>query len=422
MALFGEKRRRLLGLDIGSASIKILELARSGSGYRVESHAVQPLSPNAVVERNISSVEEVGEAIRQAHSGSRSRIRRAALAVGGAGVIARTVAMEASLSDAAIAARIDAEANRYIPHPRDEVALDFEVRGLSEQQAEQADVLLVACRRNYIESLTAALTAGNLKAAVIEPESQAIERLFALLAPRFRPQAGELVVALADLGATVTTLSVLVDGRCVFAREQPFGGGQLTEAIQRHYSLSREEAELAKRQKSLPGDYAQEVLQPFAETAAQQLSRSLRFFFSSTHYSGVDHLLLLGGAAGADGLAETLQRALETPATVADPFADMSLAPGVDHAALAADAPALALACGLAMRSFEGLPPVSGHGYPRSEPDASARAAAADERDQARATGRMVPAGRSKAPGRRRSNPSGKARRWPWNRPASRGG
>ena len=354
MALFGEKRKKMLGLDIGSAAVKVLELSRNNAGYRVESHAVEPLPPNAVVERNISAIEEVGEAIRRAHLRSKSRIKRVALAVGGAGVIAKTISMDASLSDAAIEARITAEAGRYIPHPLDEVAFDFEVRGLSEQHAEQADVLLVACRRNHIESLVAALAAGNLKPLVIEPESQTIERLFALLAPQFPRQAGELVVAVADLGASVTTLSVLVDGRCVFAREQPFGDRRLTEAIQQRYSLPYGEAELAKRQGGLSGDYAQDVLQPFNEAAAQQLSRSLRLFFSSTHYSDVDQVLLLGGAAAADGLTEALQHALETPVAVANPFAGMSLAPGIDATALAADAPALALACGLAMRMASG--------------------------------------------------------------------
>lgn len=353
MALFGERHKRLLGLDIGSASIKVLELSRSGTDYRVESHGVESLPPNAVVDRNISAVEEVGAAIKRAHVRSKSRVKRAVLGVAGAGVIARTITLDASLSDAAILARIIAEADKYIPHPLSELAMDFEVLGLSEQHPEQADVLLVACRRNNIEALTAALAVGNLKPLVIEPESQAIERVFELLEPQFQRQAGELVVAVANLGATVTTLSVLVDGRSIFTREQAFGGRHLTEAIQQHYALSYEEAEAAKRQGGLSGDYGDAVLEPFNEAAAQQLSRSLRFFFSSTHYSDVDLLLLLGGTAATKGLSGALERALQTPVTVADPFAGMSLAPGVDPAALTADAPALALACGLAMRPWQ---------------------------------------------------------------------
>ena len=317
MAIFDSKRKMVLGLDIGTASVKVLELSMGGLGYQIESYAVEPLPPNAVQEGNISAVGEVGEAIKRAYARSKSRIRRAAVAVAGSAIIAKTIAMEANLSDADIQARITAEASRYIPHPLKEVAMDFEVQGLSEQDPGQVDVLLVACRRNHIEQLSAALAASGVKLAVIEPESQAIERVYGLLQRQFERQAGEFVVAVVDVGAAVATVTVLVDGRCVFAREQSFGGQCLT------------------------------------EDAAQHVSRALRLFFSSTHYSDVDQMLLVGGAAATEGLADALQSALGVSAVIADPFAGMALAPRIDTAALAEDAPALALACGLALRSFD---------------------------------------------------------------------
>ena len=353
MAMFGHKQKKLLGLDIGSASIKLLELSRSGGGYRLESYAVEPLPPNAVVERNISDVAPVGEAIKRAHASSGSRITKGTLAVAGSTVITRTIAMQASLTDAQIGERIAQEAERYLSYPIDELAVDFEVQGLSESHPEQTEVLLAACRKKTIELIASALAGAGLVPAVIEPQGQAVERVFELLEPPLARQAGELVIALVDVGATVTTLSVLVDGRATFTRDQAGGGRDLTRAIAKRYSLPFQEAEVAKLQGGLPGDFERDVLQPCNESAIQQLVRSLHYFYSSTHYNNVDHVLLVGGAASTAGLADGLQHALGAPVAIADPFADMSVAARVDAAALAEDAPALSVSCGLAMRGFE---------------------------------------------------------------------
>ena len=355
MGLIGKKgkRKKLLGLDIGSASVKVLELSMSNGSCRVESCALEALPPDAVVEGNISDVEEVGEALKRARSRSGSRVSRAVVAVGGPAVTARTIVVDSSLSDMDILERITADADRYVPFPLDEVAIDFEVRGLSEHHPEQAEVLLVACRRKDIAGLCEILHAAGLEPAVVEPEGQAVERLFELLEPQLGRQVGELVVALADIGATATTLWVLVDGQVVFSRGQPIGGRQLVKAIQERYSLPFQEADNAVRRGGLPGDFAESVLQPFNEEVAGHLSRLLRFFYSSTHYTDVDRILLIGGAASAPGLLDALQNALQAPTAVADPFAGMSVSPLIDADTLAADAPALALCCGLAMRSFE---------------------------------------------------------------------
>ncbi len=353
MGLIGKMRKRLLGVDIGSAFVKVLELSMSNGGCRVESCALEALPPDAVLEGNIRDVAGVGEALRRAHSQAGCRVRRAALAVGGPSVIARTIAIDASLADRDILGRIEADADRYIPYPLGEVAIDFEVQGLAEHDPGQAEALLVACRSQDIDRLLSVLRAAGLEAAVVEPEDQAVERLFERLAPQFERQVGELVLAMADIGATATTLRVLVDGRVVFSREQRFGAGQLVEAVKERVSISWQEAAAAVRNGKLPGDSAESVLQPFNEEAARLLSNALRFFYSSGHYSDIDGIVLTGGAAATPGLGDALQHELQAPATVAAPFAGMSVSPRVDVEALAADAPALALCCGLAMRGFE---------------------------------------------------------------------
>lgn len=351
--LFKKKPNVLLGLDISSTSVKLLELSRNNGRYRVEAYAVEPLPPNAVVEKNISDVEGVGEAIKRVLSRSKASARQAAVAVAGSAVITKTIEMDAALTDDEMENQITVEADQYIPYPLDEVAIDFEVQGLSERNPEQVEVLLAACRRENVEMRQAALELGSLKPAVVDIEAHAMKRAFELLKPQLGSNPQDLVVAIIDIGATMTTLSVLADDRSIYTREQLFGGKQLTEEIQRRYSLSFEEAGLAKKQGGLPDDYEEEVLQPFKEAVLQQVTRSLQFFFSSSQYDDVDYIVLAGGTASIDGLADMIESKLGTPTLIANPFVDMSLANKVDSDALANDAPAMMIACGLAMRSFD---------------------------------------------------------------------
>ena len=352
-SLFGKKKKiPVLGLDISSSSVKLLELSRSGSGYRVESYAVASLPPNSVVEKNIAEVDGVGEAIEQARTRSRTKLKTAAVAVAGSAVITKLVDMPADLNNDAMEDQISLEADQYIPYPLDEVAIDFEVQGLSEKKPDQVEVLIAACRRENVDLRVDALEMADLTAKVVDVEAYAIERAFELISSGIDSDE-DSAVAILDIGSTMTTLSVLVGGKTVYTREQLFGGRQLTEEIQRRYGLSVEEAGLAKKQGGLPDDYEPEVLEPFRDAVVQQVTRSLQFFFSSSHYNDVDQIVLAGGVASMVGLADIVQEKLGTPTVVANPFADMSVASRVDAAALSNDAPSLMIACGLAMRSFD---------------------------------------------------------------------
>lgn len=352
-SLFGSRRSvPVLGLDISSSSVKLLELSRSGDQYRIESYAVASLPPNAVQEKNIADVEAVGEAIRTVHTRAKTKLKTAAVAVAGSAVITKVIDMPAGLSDDAMENQITLEADQYIPYPLDEVALDFEVQGPSERNPEQVEVLLAACRRENIETRVDLLEVADLTPKVVDVEAYSIERAFGLIAPQL-DIADDAVVAIVDIGSTMTTLSVLVAGETIYTREQLFGGRQLTEEIQRRYGLTVEEAGLAKKQGGLPDDYESEVLDPFKDAVVQQIVRSLQFFFSSSQYNDVDHILLAGGVSSMAGLADLVQERLGTSASVANPFARMSVASKVDAVALSNDAPALMIACGLAMRSFD---------------------------------------------------------------------
>ncbi|HCW91312.1 MAG TPA: pilus assembly protein PilM [Marinobacter sp.] len=351
--LLGKKSSAVLGLDISSSSVKLLELSKQGDRYKVESYAVEPLPANAVVEKNITDVEAVGEVLKRVVSKSRTGLRNAAVAVSGSAVITKVIQMEGGLNEFEMEDQIALEADQYIPYPLDEVSIDFEVQGPSETNPDQVDVLLAACRKENVDVREDALEIAGLKARVVDVEAYALERAYTLIEPQLDAQGEDLVVAVVDLGATMTTLSVLAEGKTVYTREQIFGGKQLTEEIQRRYGLSLEEAGLAKKQGGLPDDYEAEVLMPFREAVVQQVARALQFFFGASQYNAVDYVVLAGGTASIQGLTDMVEEKTGAPTLLANPFADMSVGTRVNASALGNDAPSLMIACGLAMRSFD---------------------------------------------------------------------
>lgn len=353
MPLFQKKTIPLVGVDISATAVKLLELSRSGGRYRVESYSVEPLPSNSVVDKNISDVESVGEAIGRAFKKSGSRTKQAAAAVAGSAVITKIITMPANLSEDDMESQIQIEADQYIPFPLEEVSLDFEVLGPSENTTERVDVLLAASRSDNVDVRVAALELGGMGARIIDVEAFALENTVRLLASDMFDDASDKIVAVADVGATMTTFSVLENMKIVYSREQSFGGIQLTEEIQRRYGLSYEEAGLAKRQGGLPDNYEPEVLDPFKESMAQQISRAQQFFYSSSQISSIDHLFLAGGCASIPGIAEVVQERIGLPTSIANPFANMAVASRVPAQSLANDAPAMMVSCGLALRSFD---------------------------------------------------------------------
>jgi len=352
LSFLDKKARPVIGLDISSTSVKLLELSRHGDRYRVETYAVKPLPPNAVVEKNINDQEAVAEVIKSMVKQSKTKLKYAAVAVAGSAVITKMIDLPAGLTDDAMETQISLEADQYIPFPLEEVAIDFEVQGISPRNPDQVEVLLAACRRENVEMRAGVIQLSDLIPEKVDIEAYSMERAFELISEQLEDQEGQ-VVAIIDIGATMTTLSVLVDGKTVYTREQLFGGKQLTEEIQRRYGLSREEAGLAKKQGGLPDDYETEVLGPFQDAVVQQVTRSLQFFFSASQYNDVDYIILAGGVASLEGLVGLIEEKLGTQTVVANPFARMSVSSRVNAVSLANDAPSLMIVTGLAMRSFD---------------------------------------------------------------------
>jgi type IV pilus assembly protein PilM len=308
-----------------------------------------------VVDKNIQDVEAVGQTIQKAVTRSGTKTKNAAVAVSGSAVITKIINMPKDLTDNELETQIEMEADQYIPYPLEEINLDFEVIGESENNPETVDVLLAASRSENIELRSAALSLGGLVPKIVDVEAYTIENSSKLIAHQMESDSTDKdnIIAVIDIGATMTSLNVLKNNHLIYSREQSFGGKQLTEEIMRRYGLAYEEAGRLKKEGGLPDNYIDEVLNPFKETIAQQASRFLQFFYTSGQHNTVDSIALAGGCASIPGIDELVESQLDTPTVIANPFAEMSLASRVNPQSLSSNAPSLMIACGLAMRSFD---------------------------------------------------------------------
>ncbi len=350
MFLSKKKSQPILGVDISATAIKLLELSRSGSKYHVESYAVEALPQHSVADKTINDLELVGETVGKAVKKSGTKIKTAAVAVAGSSVITKIITMPAGLSDDDMENQIQIEADQYIPFPLEEVAMDFEVIGPSEESADRVDVLLAASRSEFVDNVVAAVNLGGLTAKVVDIESFALENAVSIIAKNLPESQPKEVIAIADVGSNTTTFSVLENMKIIYSREDNFGGSQLTEEIQRRYGLSFEEAGLAKRKGGLPDNYGSEVLEPFKENMMSQIGRAIQFFNASSQISNIDQLILAGGCSSIAGISELVENRLQLPTTIANPFSNMTLASKISINALSNDAPAMMIACGLALR------------------------------------------------------------------------
>ncbi len=352
--IFRRASRPLLGLDITTSSVKLIELGRSGDGFRVESYAAEASPPNAISEKAIVDAEAVGEAVRRAVKRSGAKTRDAAIAISGDAAITKVIQMPASFTDAELEGQVEMQADQYIPFPMEEVSYDFEVLGVSEKDPDMLDVLLVATRTENVDQRQAAVEAGGLGARIVDVEAFALENACRLLKHQMPDGGMGHNVAVVDFGASSTTFSVLRDLRVIYTRDFAFGGQLLTEEIMRTYGMSLEEAGKAKKAGGLPANYEPEVLEPFIDDMSQQVSRSLQFFLASgSGREQPDQILVCGGCANITGVADVIGSRVGIPTEIGNPLGEMKLSSRAKSQGVMRDATALLTACGLALRSFD---------------------------------------------------------------------
>ncbi|MCO7189863.1 pilus assembly protein PilM [Pseudoalteromonas rubra] len=342
----------MVGVDIGSHCVKAVLLAESSAGYRVEAVAIEPLPKGAMKERAIQDIEAVGKVISKIRKRLPKTTHFAAVAVSGQTVITKMIFMDVSLSDAELESQIAIEADSLIPYPLDEVSLDFEKLTVNEADPSKVNVLLSAARTESVQARVSALEEAGLKAKVVDVESYALARSVDVLYGQLPSDAYDKVVGIIDIGAVVTLVSVVQSGKTLYTRDQVFGGEQYTNSIVAYYNKSFDQAELAKTTGDLPPNYTFEVLAPFQTSLLQQVRRALQMFMTTSGQEQVDYIVLTGGTAQVEGLDRLLVDELGVHAIVADPFANMEIAPKVDRGVLSNHRAQFAIATGLALRSF----------------------------------------------------------------------
>ncbi|HEY5764267.1 MAG TPA: pilus assembly protein PilM [Rhodocyclaceae bacterium] len=354
LSIFSAKAKPLIGLDLSSSAVKMVELSfDSRNGYRVERYVVEVLPKDVIVDGNVANLEVAAETVKRAWKRLGSSTRSVAMALPAASVITKKVIVPAGQREEELEVQVESEANQYIPFALEEVNLDFQVIGPAASSPDEVEVLIAASRKEKVEDRVAVAEAAGLTASVMDVESHALLAAFELVQTQL-PEAGDnQVVALVDIGGSVMNLTVLRNLQPVYTREQAFGGTQLTQNIARQYGMSFEEAEAAKRSGNLPENYESDLLRPFIDDLALEVSRALQFFFTSTQFNQVDHIVLAGGTGALAGADEAVAARVQVNTVVANPFASMVLSDRVRARNLLTDSASLMVACGLALRRFD---------------------------------------------------------------------
>ena len=350
---FSAKTPPLIGLDIGSSSVKIVELSDAGGGtMRMERYAIEPLPRGAVVDGNIDKIDVVAEAVKRAWRRAGCRIKNVAMALPASAVITKRIALPASLREEELEMQVESEANQYIPFALDEVSLDFQVLGPIPNAPDDVEVLIAASRKEKVEDRMAVAQAAGLKPVVLDIESHASRLAMSRIVKALPNEGKDALVALFEIGADTTSLKVLRDEEMLYDRDQAFGGSQLTQLISRQYGFSFEEAELKKLGGDLPEDYESAILGPFVDSLSQEIGRALQYFFTSTPHHKVHYVMLAGGTATLPGLKERVTDLTGFASMVVNPFEHMKLGSSVRENKVRREAPSYLTACGLAMRRF----------------------------------------------------------------------
>jgi len=353
-SLFGGKSPPMLGLDISTSSLKLVELSKGRSdNWVLERCGIEPLERGWINEGTIEKFDEVADAARRLLNKTGAKAKHVALALPTSVVISRRVVLPAGLSERELEVQVESEANQYIPFSLDEVTLDFCVIGPSKTSVGDVDVMIAASRKEKIEERQGLAQAVGLTPLVVDVESYAARLAASRVIGRLPGGGGGAMIALFEIGATSTTLQVIRDDDLVYERDQVFGGAQLTQMIARQYGFTNEEAEAKKRGGDLPENFSTAVLAPFVETLAQEVDRALKFFFTSTPHNRVDYVMLAGGSGSLMGLTEAVTRHTSFPCQVINPFEGMEISGGgMREKKMLREAPSYLTACGLAMRRY----------------------------------------------------------------------
>lgn len=349
ISIFNRKQPPLIGLDIGTSAVKLVELSSPAPHqFRLDRYAIEPLPRGAIVDGNIEHLDQVADAVRRVWKNSRSRARHVAIGIPSPSVITKKLRLPAGLPEQQLAAQVESAAIQYLPFPLNEIRLDFDVIG--PHGNDEIDILMAVARADKIDKRVAIAEAIGLKPLIADIDA------FAAQAAVMRQQASTApsqMTALLQIRSQYSHLSLLADNEVLYQREHNFGSLQLTQAIMRTYDFSQDVAEIRKIADDLPDDYPTRVLQPYLETTVLEIARALQLLHTSTQCDRADRLLLSGGGALTPGLAAAVQAHTQIPTALVNPFQDMQLADHISAEQLHRNGASYLIACGLALRRFD---------------------------------------------------------------------
>ena len=338
----------ILGLDIGTRFVKAVVLEKSGNRFTVSGFACEPIIGNAFSEREIKDFDAVSNALKKArHALKSKKIKDVAIAVAGASVLTKVVQMEPDQTDYQLEGQIEIEADSLIPFPLEEVYLDFEELGDSATHHNKVNVLLSAAHKDIVDSRVTLIREIPFEPAVVDIEGYAMANAIA----EFYPATDEPLFCV-NIGATLLQISVVSDKQVTYSKEHVFGMDVLLQDICASMMLERDDAQQQLVNNELPETWKQEILPIFVSNLQQQINRALQMYISATHAQKPSKILLCGGGAVISEIAPMLEQDLNTQVELFNPFNDMQFGKKVDVETAMKLAPQMAIAAGLASRSF----------------------------------------------------------------------
>ena len=345
------KSKRLVGLDIGSSSVKAVELARKGEGYELVSVGVEPLGQDVVVDGSIMDALMVSSAIKKVVAENKIKVKEVATSVSGHSVIVKRITMSAT-DEAEVAAAIPYEAQQHIPFDVADVNLSYQVMGPAAAGG-GTEVMMVAAKREKILNHTNVLSQAGRVPVVVDIDALALQNAFEV---NYEPQPGALV-ALLNIGASTMNINIVRDRIPLFTRDVSVGGNQYTDTLQKELDLSFDDAERLKQGGMLPNvatGAATPHLRSVSEILLLEIQKTFDFFRQTTSPENIQAIFLGGGTAKVEGLLELLKEEFKVPIEMMDPFRRVNINPSrFDVGYTAGIAPQLCVATGLALRSFD---------------------------------------------------------------------
>ncbi len=344
----GEKKP-VVGLDIGSSSIKAVELRSSKHGYELVSFGLEPLAQDTVVDGAIMDAPQVAAGISSIFEQQRIKTKSVATSVSGHSVIVKRVTLPA-MTEEELYDRIQAEASQHIPFDIADVNLDYQ---LLESVDSQMDVLLVAVKKDKILNHTNVLAQAGKTPTVVDIDAFALQNCFEV---NYDPDPGE-TVALLNVGASVMNINIVRGGVPLFTRDVSVGGNQYTDALQKELDLSFEDAERLKKGESIAGVAEEQrgtILRSVSDILILEIQKTFDFFRATASGENIQRIYVAGGSARVPGLVDLLREEFAMPVEELYPFRKIVINPGRHSEEQIRDlAPRLAIAVGLALRSFD---------------------------------------------------------------------